>query len=186
MANQSAAVSKRDSPAPGPVRLSFTENLVLALILEGPTHGFAIARTLGRDGPVGRVYEVPRPLVYRAVDKLVEAGLANPVRVEAGDHGPPRTVVTATTSGRRAARTWLGVPAEHVRDIRTELLVKLALLERSGKDPKPLLKAQRRVLEPIVAALAQLSEEAQGFDKTVTRWRYETALAALRFVARET
>jgi DNA-binding PadR family transcriptional regulator len=185
VANQSAAASRRETPAPGPLRLSFTENLVLALILEGPTHGFAIARILGREGAMGRVYEVPRPLVYRAVDRLVEAGLASPVRVEAGDHGPPRTVVTATPLGRRAARTWLSVPAEHVRDIRTELLVKLALLERSGKDPRPLLEAQRRVLEPIVAALAQLSEETDGFDKTVTLWRYETALAALRFVARE-
>jgi PadR family transcriptional regulator AphA len=186
VANQSAAASKGDTPAPGPVRLSFTENVVLALILEGPSHGFAIARILGREGAVGRVYEVPRPLVYRAVDRLVEAGLANPVRVEAGDHGPPRTVVTATARGRRAARIWLRLPAEHVRDIRTELLVKLALLERSGKDPRPLLEAQRKILEPIVAALAQLSDEAEGFDRTVTLWRYETALAALRFVERET
>ena len=185
MANQTAAASWRETPAPGPVRLSFTENLVLALILEGPTHGFAIARILGREGAVGRVYEVPRPLVYRAVDKLVEAGLASPVRVEAGDHGPPRTVVTATARGRRLARTWLSVPAEHVRDIRTELLVKLALLERSGKDPGPLLEAQRQILEPIVAALSELSKEADGFDQTVTRWRYETALASLRFVAQE-
>jgi PadR family transcriptional regulator AphA len=132
------------------------------------------------------VYEVPRPLVYRAVDRLVEAGLARPLRVEAGEHGPPRTVVTATGPGRRAARTWLTTPAEHVRDIRTELLAKLALLDRSGQDPWPLLEAQRKVLEPIVAALAEVSEHTEGFDKTVTLWRYETALAALRFVAPET
>jgi PadR family transcriptional regulator AphA len=168
------------------MRLSLVENLVLALILEGPTHGFAIARILGRGGAIGRVYEVPRPLVYRAVDRLVEAGVARPLRVEAGDHGPPRTVVTATNPGRRMARAWLSAPVEHVRDIRTELLVKLALLDRAGKDARPLLEAQRQVLEPIVAALAQLSEEAEGFDQTVTVWRYETALAALRFVVRET
>lgn len=159
---------------------------MLALIVEGPTHGFAIARILGRDGSVGRVYEVPRPLVYRAVDRLVEAGLARPLRVEAGEHGPPRTVVMATPRGRRATRAWLSTPAEHVRDIRTELLAKLAFLDRLGKDPRPLLEAQRQVLEPIVAALAQLSEQADGFDKTVTLWRYETAVAALRFVVRGT
>jgi DNA-binding PadR family transcriptional regulator len=182
VANQSAAASRREAAAPGPVRLSFVENVVLALMLEAPTHGFSIARILGREGAIGRVYEVSRPLVYRAVDRLVEAGLARPLRVEAGDHGPPRTVVMVTGPGRRAVRTWLNLPAEHVRDIRTELLVKLALLDRSGKDPQPLLDAQRKVLEPIVAGLAELSEHAQGFDQTVTRWRYETALAALRFV----
>ena len=65
-------------PRPREVRLSFVENLVLALIVEGPTHGFAIARDLGRDGAMGRVYEVSRPLVYRAVDRLVEAGTGSP------------------------------------------------------------------------------------------------------------
>ena len=78
----------------------------------------------------------------------------------------------------------MATPAEHVRDVRTELLVKLALLERSGQDATPLLEAQRLVLQPIVAALAAQSEVARGFDKTVVLWRYETALAALRFVER--
>ncbi len=163
--------------------MSLVENLVLALIAEGPTHGFAVSRVVGPDGQVGRVYEVSRPLVYRAVDRLVEAGLARPVRVEAGDHGPPRTVVTLTAPGRRRAHEWMWAPAGHVRDIRTELLVKLALLERAGIDPAPLLDAQQRVLEPIASALARQCEVAEGFDKTVASWRYETARAALRFVA---
>ena len=162
--------------------MSLVENLVLALIAEGPTHGFAISRVVGRGGQVGRVYEVSRPLVYRAVDRLVEADLARPVRVEAGDHGPPRTVVAATAAGRRRARDWMWAPVGHVRDIRTELLVKLALLERTGTDPGPLLDAQQRVLEPIASALARQCDGAEGFDKTVAAWRYETALAALRFV----
>jgi PadR family transcriptional regulator AphA len=156
--------------------------VVLALIAEGPTHGFAIARVLGRDGEVGRVYDVPRPLVYRAVDRLIGGGLARPLRVEAGDQGPPRTVVTATPAGRRLVRKWMVRPAEHVRDVRTELLVKLALLQRSAQDTIPLLQAQQRALEPIVAALAGQRELAEGLDHTVALWRYETALAALRFV----
>ncbi len=91
--------------------------------------------TSGATGTIGRVYEVPRPLVYRAVDRLVESGLARPLRVEAGNHGPPRTVVVATAPGRRVARSWLKTPAQHVRNVRTELLVKLALLDRSGQRP---------------------------------------------------
>ena len=182
VANQSATSAGRTQVSPGPVRLSFVENLVLALIVEGPTHGFAVARDLGRDGALGRVYEVPRPLVYRAVDRLVETGMVRPRRVEAGDHGPPRTVVIATSSGPRAAQRWLKTPAEQVRDVRTELLAKLALLHGTGKDAAPLLHAQRLVLTPIVAALAEQCEMPEGFNKTVALWRYETALAALRFV----
>ncbi len=175
---------RRTAAASGSVRLSLIENVVLALIVAGPTHGFAISRELGATGRSDAAYEVPRPLVYRAIDRLVDAALVSPLRIEAGDHGPPRTVVMATGPGRRAAQRWLRTPAEHVRDVRTELLVKLALLHRSGSDPEPLLRAQRRVLAPIVAALEEQCERSEGFEKTVARWRYETALAALRFAER--
>jgi DNA-binding PadR family transcriptional regulator len=178
-------ISPRQPPAlSGPVRASFVENLVLTLIAAGPTHGFAVARVLGREGEIGRIYEVPRPLVYRAVDRLIEGNLVRPLRVEAGDHGPPRTVVTTTAAGQRTVRKWLATPAEHVRDVRTELVVKLALLQRSDKDPTPLLEAQRVALEPIVTALDAQCELTEGLDHTVALWRYQTAMAALRFVER--
>jgi hypothetical protein len=44
---------------------------------------------------------------------------------------------------------WLTRPVEHTRDVRSELLVKLALLDRAGKDPQPLLAAQREQLVPV-------------------------------------
>ena len=156
-------MSPRQPPAlSGPVRASFVENLVLTLIAAGPTHGFAVAHVLGREGEIGRIYEVPRPLVYRAVDRLIEGHLVRPLRVEAGDHGPPRTVVTTTAAGQRMVRKWLATPAEHVRDVRTELVVKLALLQRSDKDPTPLLEAQRVALGPIVTALDAQCELTEG------------------------
>jgi PadR family transcriptional regulator AphA len=158
------------------------ERVVLGLVAEGPTYGFAVARLLEPGGPVGRVYHVPRPVVYRSIDRLVEAGLVVAGRVEAGNRGPQRTLISATGPGRRAAQRWLGVPVAHVRDIRTELLVKLALLGRAGRSPAGLIGAQRRLLEPIVAALAVQRENAEGFDATLASWRYETAQAALRFL----
>jgi hypothetical protein len=46
----------------------------------------------------------------------------------------------ATPEGRRVTEGWLREPVGHARDIRSELLVKLALLDRAGADPRELLR----------------------------------------------
>ena len=51
-------------------------------------------------GPVGRVLTVRRPLIYRALDRLVALGLATPVHSEPGDGGPQRLVHKATPAGK--------------------------------------------------------------------------------------
>ena len=53
--------------------LSPTEHAVLGVLAEAPTHGFAIAKDLAPGTSVGRVLTVRRPLVYRALDRLVAA-----------------------------------------------------------------------------------------------------------------
>jgi hypothetical protein len=70
----------------------------------------------------------------------------------------------------------------HIRDVRSELMVKLALLDRAGADPRPLLAAQRDLLTPIAAALGDRLAASAGFDRTLVLWRYETVSAALRFL----
>ena len=70
----------------------------------------------------------------------------------------------------------------HARDVRSELLVKLALLDRGGEPAAPLLDAQRRQLLPIAAALGDRLGEATGFERTLALWRYETVHATLRFL----
>jgi PadR family transcriptional regulator AphA len=91
-------------------------------------------------------------------------------------------VVRVTPRGRRALRQWLNQPAGHIRDLGTELLATLALIQRAGSDPRPLVAAQRRVLEPIVAALAEQKRTARHFDHTIVAFRYQAALAAMRFL----
>jgi PadR family transcriptional regulator AphA len=164
------------------VKFSLAEYVVLSLVAEGPTYGFAVARLLEPTASIGRVFHVPRPVVYRSIDRLIEAGMVVPGRVEAGNRGPQRTLISATASGRKTSQRWLTLPVAHVRDIRTELLVKLALLGLTRRSSTALIEAQRRLLEPIVAALGDQREKAEGFDRTLASWRYETAQAALRFL----
>ena len=84
--------------------------------------------------------------------------------------------------GRQAFRRWLTRPIEHVRELRSELLIKLLLLERSGTDETPLLRAQLALLERGELALAARVGETEGFDRTVAVWRLSTARAARSFV----
>src|SRR6516164_7737150 len=132
--------------------MSLPEWLVLAILSQRSMHGFAVARLTARDGELGRVWQVPKAVIYRAIGRLQAAGLVVPEGTQPG-LGPQRTVYAATPQGREAARRWLHTPVGHVRDIRSQLLLKLALLDRAGDDPAGLLAGQRAVLEPIAAAI---------------------------------
>jgi PadR family transcriptional regulator AphA len=134
-------------------RPSLTEYAVFGLLAEGPTHGFAISKALQPDGELGRVITVRRPLVYRALDRLVDAGLAELVQVEPGSAGPNRVVHRITRQGKRRLDSWLATPVGHVRDMRIEFQLKLAVLQRLGRSPLDLVVLQRRVLDPTLSAL---------------------------------
>jgi PadR family transcriptional regulator AphA len=159
--------------------LSLNEWVVLALLAERPTHGFAIARELEAGADLGRVLTVRRPLVYRALDQLAAAGLAEPHQTEPGDGGPTRTLYRITGPGRRDLDVWLLEPVGHVRDLRIAFVVKVRLLERSGRDRAPLITSQRAALAPTLDRLTQL-EPRPG---VVELWRHHSAVAASDFLA---
>jgi PadR family transcriptional regulator AphA len=158
--------------------LSLNEWVVLALLAEAPTHGFGIARELRADADLGRILTVHRPLVYRALDRVVGAGLAELHHTEPGDAGPTRTLHGITGTGRSALGVWLGEPVTHVRDLRIEFLVKLRLSERSGRDPTALITAQQAALAGTLERLTRLAPPADAVDL----WRYHNALAARQFL----
>lgn len=162
--------------------LSLAEWVVLALIAERPTHGFPIAQLAAHDGELGRIWHIPRPIVYRAVSRLADADLISADGSEPG-RGPQRTIWAATPAGRAAALTWLQTPVEHVRDVRSHLLMKLALLHRAGLDPTGLLRRQREVLAPIAAAMAAEHPDPAGFEATLLAWRRANAQATISFLA---
>src|SRR5580658_10237043 len=119
--------------------LSLAEWVVLAVVAERPTHGFPIARLVAGDGELGRIWQVPRPVVYRAMSRLAESHLIAEDGNEAG-RGPQRTIYAVTAAGQDAVDGWLDTPVEHFRDVRSHLLMKLALLHRRGTDPTGLLR----------------------------------------------
>ena len=158
--------------------LSLTEWVVLALVNESPTHGFAIARQVQAGSDLGRILTVHRPLVYRALTRLQDGDFVEQVATEPGDAGPNRSVVRATRKGKRDLERWFVAPVDHVRDLRIEFLIKLRLTERLDRDASPLVEAQRAELAVTLHTLAQSSDE----DDVVDRWRQHNAAAARDFL----
>ena len=160
-------------------RVSLADHAVLALLAERPRHGWAIVRELAPDGELGRVWTLSRPLAYRAMDDLEARRLARTTGTEPGQ-GPRRVIFAPTAAGRREVEQWLASPVEHLRDVRTELLLKLLFYQRSGRDPRPLVREQQRTLRPIFAALNAAASRPQA--DLVDLWRYESADSVRRFL----
>jgi PadR family transcriptional regulator AphA len=163
-------------------RLSLAEWLVLCLVREEPTYGLILVGLLARDGTVGQVWSVPKAVVYRALQRLEAIGLIRTVGEQRTSQGPVRSLYQVTPAGDAAASAWLGTPVAHPRDVRSELMVKLALLDRSGTDSRDLLQAQLTRLLPVAAALDDRLRATTGFEHTLVLWRHEAMAATLRFL----
>lgn len=156
---------------------------VLGLLAEGPAHGFALSKALAPGGEIGVVWTVPRALVYRTLGVLEDRGLVKATATEEGP-GPVRTIVSITRAGRKALERWLGEPVVHVRDARSLLMLKLAFMDRGGRDPRLLLERQRELLRPLADSHLASLDGLNDWQFTVELWRYECVEAVLRFTER--
>ncbi len=106
--------------------------------------------------------------MYLALHRLERFGLIRTVRKEPSSQGgPARLLLAATPAGHAAAQAWLSTPVEHPRQVRSELLMKLALLDRAGSDSQVLVRAQIALLLPVAAALTTSCVPARASS---TRW----------------
>lgn len=157
----------------------------LGILYRQPAHGFAVAARLRPTSDIGRIWSLSRPLTYRSLDQLVVRGLVVPVAEEPGIAGGNRTVLAVTRRGRALFRRWLHTPVEHVRDLRSELLLKITLAGQNGIDLTEMLGVQRSRIIELLAALDDpaLTRCSEGLD-VVGLWRRESAAGALRFLDR--
>lgn len=158
---------------------SLGEWACLGVLHQAPAHGFAVAARLKPGGDIGRVWSVSRALTYRALDQLIALGYVEEMAVERGIAGGDRTVLRPTRSGRAAFRQWITTPVAHLRDMRSELLLKLLLAEQCGIELTAMLAEQRR---QVATMHATLTAQAAENDDVITLWRRESAAAALSFL----
>lgn len=167
-------------------QLALADWAALALVAEGDAHGWAVVRAMAPEGDVGRVWSCSRARVYRALHTLAEVGWIVETGVSRVDMRPERRLLAVTDAGQAAVVQWVATPALHVRDLRSELLLKLLFLDRAGRDPHGLLEAQRQVLLPMAERFQARLDHAVGFERMLMSWRLEACVAAIRFVATAT
>lgn len=153
-------------------------DVVLALIVHSPRHGWALREELATNGELGRAWTLSKQLVYRAIDSLEESGLVKRAAPKDGG-GADRVTISPTPAGKRMAMEWLDTPVQHLRDVRTELVVKIMLRERFQLPMKSFVDAQRELFEPLLAAI-----EKTPADTAVNMWRRESASAVKRYLVR--
>lgn len=148
----------------------------LVLVADGAGHGYDVARRFAPDGSLGAVLTHSRPVVYRAIKQLESQGLVTSTEAT-GERGQLKWTLACTAAGRRAAREWLISPVEHLRDMRSDFLVRVLLIQQTGGDVVAFVRAQRVALESRIAELL-----ANNNRDVVSLWRREQARAAMRFL----
>jgi len=153
--------------------LSLADQVCLAIIGEGRTHGWAIVKQLAPDGELGRIWSLSRALTYRSIDRLAEGGYID------RHHAGRRSELAITRHGRAQRRRWLDRPVDHLRELRTEFLLKVHLGARAGLDSSTLIERQHAHVAATIAGLT-----AHDPVDAVDLWRQESARAAQRFLER--
>jgi DNA-binding PadR family transcriptional regulator len=154
----------------------------LGILYPAASHGFAVAARLKPSGDVGRVWSLSRALTYRSLDQLSIRGLITAVGEEPGIAGGNRTILSVTRRGRVELRTWVVTPVTHLRDLRSELLLKLVIADLCDMDITAMVAAQRSQIAELHEAISAQIEAAPG--DVVALWRSESSSAALRFLDR--
>ena len=157
-------------------QLSLIEATCLALIDQGATHGYDIAKRFHPEGDIGEVFTQTNPVVYRALKSLEAAQLVKSTDA-LGVRKQLKFALTVTAEGERVLRSWLNAPAIHIRDLRTEFLVKLHLRELAGLKQRKFIALQRDALENVLSHLL-----ANPSRSAVAIWRREQARAVARFL----
>ncbi|MFD4866965.1 PadR family transcriptional regulator [Streptomyces sp. NPDC058412] len=162
--------------------LPLAEWIVLAVMAERPSHGFAVAALTAEGAEIGEFWYISRPMVYRSITRLAERGLITPVGAEESNRGPQRMIYAATRSAKTTVSRWLGEPVTDLFDVRADLTCKLLLLRRRATSPTRLVERQRVVIDEIEESLRAKEHAGDHLTRAIYAWRLEHVRAARRFL----
>jgi DNA-binding PadR family transcriptional regulator len=117
--------------------LTPAEYAILGLVHQRPAHGYQIAQEMAPDSGLGLICPLRRSNVYFLLGNLERRGLIE-VEQRCVDVYPPKTVLKATTAGRRAFESWIWRPVARLREVRLDFLLKAYFLRDGG--PQPILR----------------------------------------------
>ncbi len=138
-------------------------NALLALLAEGPTHGYELKLAFERVfGAVWGAINVGQ--IYTTLGRLQRDGLVRSREVEQSGR-PDKRVYEITDEGRAALAKWLAEPVEGAR-LRDEFFMKLMLAALAGGEPAQLLDRQRTQYMQSLRDLDALALETEADSPT--------------------
>jgi DNA-binding PadR family transcriptional regulator len=142
-----------------------TAEVVLALVVRGPRHGYEIKRAHDEWFPESK--PLPFGQVYATLGRLERDGLMEAVDTRA-EHGPERTLYALTPGGRRRMEEWLVAAAPAGEASADEIVRKTVAALQAGLDPMPFLSAQRVVHLRRMRELSDRAAAAQPLARLAT------------------
>lgn len=151
---------------------------VLALLRDGPMHGYEMARCFERDD-LAEVCPVEQSLLYTYLRNIEDRDLVTWHEVREGKR-PPRKVYALTDAGRSSVEAWLHEPVERMRQVRLEFLLKLYFLHHSDVRAEfALLQRQLAVCEEYRRRLYERANCSEGFPRLVAHSKLSAAEATI-------
>jgi DNA-binding PadR family transcriptional regulator len=167
--------------------LSVGEYAILGVLRERPMHGYEIARRFAADLDLGLVLPLDMSTVYALLKDLHEQGLIEGHRETVGLR-PPRTVFRLTPEAEVLLRHWLEEPVGRLREVRSDLLLKLYFCRAAGTaGTVRLLDAQIASSRAYLARLERLAAEAdaESFERLVRASKISAARATIAWLMEE-
>jgi len=158
------------------VNISAESGACLALVRCGLQHGYPIAQEFSEEGSVGVVLTATRPVVYRELALLETQGMLA-AKADRGVRGQAKKTLKLTAAGNKTLDAWLAEPVHHIRDMRTEFLVKVMMRQKLHMPIASFVAAQRDALANVTHTLGRNDD-----DSLVSMWRREQARAVVRFL----
>jgi DNA-binding PadR family transcriptional regulator len=118
-------------------------NGLLALLEEGPKHGFQLKKEL--EERTGALWQVNVGQVYTTLRRLERDGLVVADGTPSGSHADDQRPYRLTEDGRREVEEWFATPRPREAPDRDELVVKVTLALELDHDVTAVIDDQRRV-----------------------------------------
>jgi DNA-binding PadR family transcriptional regulator len=140
---------------------------LLGLLLEGPHHGYDLARRFAPGTALGDVLRLSTSHLYALLARLERDGLVAGTTEESGSR-PARHVYHLTDAGREVVLRWMDEPVARPRDVLVDFPLKLYLARRLGSARAAALVArQRDIFTAYLQQLEQATASCGGEDEDV-------------------
>jgi len=159
-------------------KLSNQEFVVLGIIMDGATHGYEICQS-----ELNHIWHIPISQTYVLLRRL-EKGKMITFQLLREGHRPQKKVYTLTDEGREAFLSWVGKPAEKIRNIRTEFLSKLFLIRKLRLDMEiTLITAQLKICKTRKKCIDGDTPAGTGtFKDMISLYRHTMIDATIRWL----